>query len=80
MHQSLNIVTIKKFVQVISHPMLPEHYIQFIEVLDKDNKEVHLKYLHPEETPEIDVSYTGENIEAIEFCNIHGLWGEDKND
>ena len=21
-----------------------------------------------------------ENIEAIEFCNIHGLWGEDRND
>ena len=30
----------KKFVQVITHPMIPEHYIQFIEVLDKDNKEV----------------------------------------
>ena len=44
------------------------------------NKEVHIKYLHPEETPEIDVSYTADNIEAIEFCNIHGLWGEDRND
>ena len=65
---------------MISHPMQSEHYIQFIEVLDKDNKEVHIKYLHPEETPEIDVSYTSENIEAIEFCNIHGLWGEDRND
>lgn len=70
----------KKFVQIISHPMTNEHYIQFVEVLDKDKNEVHIKYFHPDETPEIDVSYTSDNIEAIEFCNIHGLWGEDKND
>ena len=36
----------KKFVQVISHPMIPEHYIQFIEVLDKDNKEVIVNNQH----------------------------------
>ena len=23
---------------------------------------------------------TPEEIDAIEFCNIHGLWGENKND
>ena len=26
-----------RFVQVKSHPMLPEHYIQFIEIYKKDN-------------------------------------------
>jgi len=70
----------KKFVQVKSHPMRPEHYIQFIEVCKDDESELHLKYFKPEETPEFDVSYTGDDIKAFEFCNIHGLWGENNYD
>ena len=70
----------KKFVQVISHPMAMEHYIQFIEVYKKDKSELHLKYFQPNDVPEFDISYAGDDIEAIEHCNIHGLWGEDKND
>ena len=66
----------KKFVGVYSHPMLPEHYIQFIEVQNKDKDEVRLKYFKPNSTAEFDISDTGDNIEAVEFCNIHGLWGE----
>ena len=70
----------KKFVQVISHPMAMEHYIQFIEVYKKDKSELHLKYFKPNDVPEFDISYTDDDIEAVEHCNIHGLWGEDKND
>lgn len=70
----------KKFVQVTAHPMLPEHYIQFIEVYTKDKNSLHLKYFHPLETPEFDISHFEEDLNAIEFCNIHGLWGENKND
>ncbi len=70
----------KKFVQVIAHPMTEAHYIQFIEVYKKDKSELHLKYFKPEEVPEFDISYTQDDIKAIENCNIHGLWGEDKND
>ena len=70
----------KKFVQVMSHPMLPEHYIEFIEVFNKNKTELHLKYLEPYETPEFDITYTDDDIEAVEFCNIHGLWGENKDD
>lgn len=69
-----------KFVQVKTHPMLPEHYIQFIEVYRKDKSALHLKYLNPGEVPEFDITCMPEDIDAIEFCNIHGLWGEDKND
>ena len=25
-------------------------------------------------------SYLKDNTNAIEFCNLHGLWGENKND
>ena len=70
----------KKFVQVISHPMAMEHYIQFIEVYKKDKSELHLKYFKPNDVPEFDISYTDDDIDAVEHCNIHGLWGEDKND
>lgn len=70
----------KKFVQVISHPMLAEHYIQFVEVYTKDKNELHLKYFYPQETPELDISHFSEEVDAIELCNIHKLWGENKND
>lgn len=70
----------KKYVQVMSHPMLPEHYIKFIEVYRKNKSELHLKYFKPNDTPEFDITYTGDDINTIEFCNIHGLWGENKYD
>lgn len=67
----------EKYVQVKSHPMLPEHYIQFIEVYKKDKSEMHLKYFNPNEVPELNITCLSDDIEAIENCNIHGLWGED---
>lgn len=70
----------ERYVQVKSHPMLPEHYIQFIEIYKKDKSELHLKYLNPNEVAEFNITCMPEDIGAIEFCNIHGLWGENKND
>ena len=70
----------KKYVQVKTHPMIMEHYIQFIEVYKKDKTELHLKYFKPNDVPEFDISYTNDETETVEMCNIHGLWGEDKND
>lgn len=70
----------KKFVQVKNHPMQQEHYIQFIEVYKKDKSQLHLKYLKPNDVAEFDITCIPEDIDAIEFCNIHGLWGENKND
>lgn len=70
----------KKFVQVVSHPMLPEHYIQLIEVYSKDKNELYLKYFYPTEIPELEISHFNNELEAIELCNIHGLWGENKHD
>ena len=70
----------KKIVNVLSHPMLPEHYIQFIEVYTKDKNELHLKYFYPNQSPIFDISHLNQETKAIELCNIHGLWGENKND
>lgn len=70
----------EKYVTVKSHPMVKEHYIQFIEVYKKDKSEMHLKYFNPDDTAELDINCMPEDVEATEFCNIHGLWGENKND
>lgn len=69
-----------KFVRVKTHPMTQEHYIQFIEVYKKDKSELHLKYLNPNEVAEFKITCMPDDIDAIEHCNIHGLWGENKND
>ena len=70
----------KKYVNVINHPMQDEHYIQFIEAYTKDKNEIYLKYFYPNQTPELEISHMQDNIEAIELCNIHGLWGGITND
>lgn len=64
----------KKFVRLTKHPMIPEHYIQFIEVFTKDKSKVYLKFLNPNEKAELEITNFEEDIEAIEYCNIHGLW------
>ena len=64
----------KRFVTLKYHPMVPEHYIQFIEVYPKDKSRLYLKYLKPNELAEFDITHFEGNIEALEYCNIHGLW------
>lgn len=68
-----------KFVTLKHHPMIPEHYIQFIEVYPKDKSGLYLKFFMPNENPELDITHCEENVEALEHCNIHGLW-RNKND
>lgn len=78
---SIEIEGDNKFVRLKYHPMIEEHYIQFIEVYSKDKSCLHLKYLNPNELAEFDVSFMNKEFEALELCNIHGLWkGESGND
>ena len=69
----------KRFVRLRMHPMSEEHYIQFIEVYSKDKKNLHLKFLEPNDVAEFDVTCFEDGLEALELCNIHGLW-RGKND
>ena len=69
----------KKYVRLKLHPMIPEHYIQFIEVYPKDKSRLYVKFLEPSEPAELEITHFEENIEALEHCNIHGLW-RNKND
>jgi len=63
---------VKVTVGSIAHPMLNEHFIEWIEIL-ADGK-VYRKYLNPGEVPEAVFNIEAKNITAREFCNLHGLW------
>ncbi len=67
-----NTITVK--VGEAEHPMLEEHFIQFI-VLETSNG-FQTKYLKPGEKPEaVFVLADGEKaVAAYEYCNLHGLW------
>lgn len=56
----------------VEHPMLPEHYIQWIEVHTEDK--IYRKYLKPGEKPEAIFKFDEKVIMAREYCNLHGLW------
>lgn len=64
----------------ILHPMTPEHYIMFIETISNNKKDVHIKFLQPHEEPKMILQNKKDEIYAIEFCNIHGLWEGKKID
>ena len=68
----------KNFVNVIGHPMNEDHYIQFIETFTKDKKELHLKFFEPNGVAEMETWGNNTDINAIEYCNIHYLWGNNK--
>ncbi len=67
-----------KSINVLEHPMSHEHYIQFIEAFSDDKNEVYIKFFKPEDKPEADISFMKDSINAVEYCNIHKLWGENK--
>ena len=68
-------VTVK--VGSVDHPMLEEHFIQWI-VLET-TKGFQKKNLKPGEKPEATFALTdGEKaVAAYEYCNLHGLWKAD---
>ena len=66
---------IKVKVGSVEHPMLQEHYIEFIELI-VDSKS-YKEFLKPGMKPEAEfcLKLSGnEKIEARAYCNVHGLW------
>lgn len=55
----------------VAHPMLPEHYIEWIACVSGDK--VEFKYLEPGVEPEAVFSGVEEGT-VYEYCNLHGLW------
>jgi len=54
------------------HPMIDKHYIEWIQVIA--DGVAYRKFLKPGDKPEVEFELKTDNIEAREYCNIHGLW------
>lgn len=62
---------LKVTVGSVPHPMLPEHFIEWIALVTAD--QVEIRFLKPGDKPEAE--FTGENAgTAYGYCNLHGLW------
>lgn len=70
---------IKVFVGSAEHPMVEEHYIEWIALETKQgNQRKELKY---GEKPEACFSLCKDDeiVAAYSYCNLHGLWKNDKH-
>ncbi len=56
----------------VPHPMLAEHWIEWIE-LSADGK-VYRQELKPGDAPEAFFPIEAQQVTARELCNLHGLW------
>lgn len=56
----------------IAHPMDPNHYIEWIELIDGEN--VYRKQLKASDKPEALFPISADSLSAREYCSIHGLW------
>lgn len=56
----------------VEHPMLEEHYIQWIELLTPTS--VLRRELKPDDKPEATFLTDEKEVSAREYCNLHGLW------
>ena len=70
--QEGNVVKVQ--VGSVIHPMLPEHFIEWIALETKEGAQ--FKNLKPEEVPEavFALSEGDEVLGVYEYCNLHGLW------
>ncbi|MGM9538000.1 MAG: desulfoferrodoxin family protein [Candidatus Onthomonas sp.] len=67
-----NLVTVK--VGSTDHPMLPEHYIEWVSLQTKQGNQ--RKTLHPGDRPEVCFALCeGDEVEAVyAYCILHSLW------
>lgn len=57
----------------VNHPMLDEHYIEWIAVAS--SKGLQISHLNPGEEPVAEFEVPeGEAVVVYEYCNLHGLW------
>lgn len=56
----------------VEHPMLEKHYIEWIELVEKDKTQT--RHLNPGDKPEAVFMTDGDEAYARAYCNLHGLW------
>lgn len=62
----------KVIVGEVTHPMLDNHYIEWIELIA--DGAVLRQYLAPGQAPEAEFCVQAEKVTAREYCNLHGQW------
>ena len=62
----------KVVVGSVPHPMVEDHYIEWIELLADDK--VYRQFLKPGMPPEATFCVEAAAVSAREHCNKHGLW------
>ncbi len=60
----------------INHPMNEKHYIEWIELIT-ENK-VYTKHLNPNNNPIAAFNTNSKKVSARAYCNLHGLWKNNK--
>lgn len=64
---------VKVSVGEVEHPMLAEHYIEWIAIETENGSQI--KKLNPGEAPAATFKTAGEKAVAVyAYCNLHGLW------
>ncbi len=63
---------IKITVGSVLHPMEEKHYIEWIQLI-ADGKS-YRQFLKPGVSPEATFKISADNVNAREYCNVHGLW------
>ncbi len=56
----------------VEHPMMPEHYIEWIELITRTG--VMRQYLQPGDKPVAVFMTDAKEVVAREYCNLHGHW------
>jgi superoxide reductase len=56
----------------IPHPMIEEHYIEWIELIADGRS--YRQFLSSGQKPEAEFCIKADKVEARAYCNLHGLW------
>ena len=56
----------------VAHPMVKEHYIEWIELVADDK--AYRQFLNPGDEPLVVFHIEAAEVYAREYCNLHGLW------
>ncbi len=66
----------KTFIKIgsVPHPMEEKHFIEWIELENRDKGKICRKNLRPKDKPESKFCAKTNNVKARCYCNLHGLW------
>jgi superoxide reductase len=58
----------------VAHPMGADHWIEWIELVSCEGNYVQRQMLTPTSAPEATFKTDADDVSALAYCNLHGLW------